>query len=89
MSKQAVFTPQAPRPVAPYSQAVRKANILALAGQGGFDTSTHEPVGPGVGEPTRQTPANLPPALGAAGATGGGSRGGRRIPGRSASDAHR
>lgn len=69
MTKEAVFTPKAPRPVASYSQAVRKANILVLAGQGGIDPSTNALVGPGIEEQTRQTLRNLQHLLEAAGAT--------------------
>lgn len=59
MSKEAVFTPNAPRPVASYSQAVRKANILVMPGQGGFDATTDKLVGPEVEEQTRRTLRNL------------------------------
>ena len=69
MSKQAVHTDKAPRPVAAYSQAVRQGNLLFLAGQGGFDATTNELVGDGIEEQTRQTLTNLSYVLEAAGAT--------------------
>ncbi len=69
MNKHAVFTAKAPRPVASYSQAVRAGNVLALAGQGGFDAGTGELVGPGIEEQTRQTLRNLQYVLEEAGAS--------------------
>jgi reactive intermediate/imine deaminase len=69
MTKQAVFTAKAPRPVASYSQAVRKGPVLSLAGQGGFDVATGELAGPGIEEQTRQTLRNLQFVLEAAGAS--------------------
>jgi 2-iminobutanoate/2-iminopropanoate deaminase len=69
MIKQAVTTAKAPRPVASYSQAVRKGNVLALAGQGGIDAGTGELVGPGVAEQTRQALQNLQYVLEEAGAS--------------------
>lgn len=68
-TKHAVVTEKAPQPVASYSQAVRKGNLLFLAGQGGFDATTGELVGPGVEEQTRQTLRNLQYVLEAAGAS--------------------
>lgn len=68
MSKQTFSTDKAPIPVAAYSQAVRKGNMLFLAGQGGFDATTGELVGEGIEEQTRQTLQNLGYVLEAANA---------------------
>ncbi len=68
MSKHAVSTTAAPAPVAAYSQAVRKGNILQLAGQVGVDPATGEVADGGVTGQTRQVFANLRAVLEAAGA---------------------
>ncbi|HEY1487338.1 MAG TPA: Rid family detoxifying hydrolase [Micromonosporaceae bacterium] len=68
MPKTAISTPDAPAPVASYSQAVRKGPILQVAGQGPVDPATGQFVGPGVGEQTRQVMHNIQSILSAAGA---------------------
>lgn len=69
MTKKAISTAKAPNPVASYSQAIRKGNVLVLAGQGGFEATSGNLVGPGVEEQTRQTLRNLGHVLEEAGAT--------------------
>lgn len=69
MPKIAISTPDAPAPVASYSQAVRKGPILQVAGQGPGDPATGEFVPGGVAEQTRQTLRNVQAILAAAGAT--------------------
>jgi len=68
MPKTAIVTPDAPPPAASYSQAVRKGNILQVAGQGPADPATGEYVPGGVAEQTRQTLTNVRAILRAAGA---------------------
>lgn len=68
MPKTAIVTSDAPRPAASYSQAVRKGNILQVAGQGPTDPATGAFVPGGVAEQTRQTLANVHAILHAAGA---------------------
>jgi 2-iminobutanoate/2-iminopropanoate deaminase len=68
MPKIAISTPDAPAPVASYSQAVRKGNVLQVAGQGPSDPKTGEFVEGGVAEQTRRTMANIQAILRAAGA---------------------
>jgi 2-iminobutanoate/2-iminopropanoate deaminase len=68
MPKIAISTPNAPAPVAAYSQAVRKGNILQVAGQGPTDPATGEYAGTSVAEQTRQTMLNIQAILHAAGA---------------------
>jgi 2-iminobutanoate/2-iminopropanoate deaminase len=67
MPKTAIVTSEAPAPVASYSQAVRKGNILQVAGQGPTDPATGQYAGPTVAEQTRQTLANVQAILRAAG----------------------
>jgi 2-iminobutanoate/2-iminopropanoate deaminase len=68
MPKTAITTPEAPAPVASYSQAVRAGNILQVAGQGPVDPSTGEFAGTSIGEQTRQVLANIRAILRAGGA---------------------
>ncbi len=68
MPKTAITTADAPAPVASYSQAVRKGNVLQVAGQGPTDPATGEYAGTTVAEQTRQTLRNLQAILHAAGA---------------------
>jgi reactive intermediate/imine deaminase len=62
-------TDQAPTPVAPYSQAVRIANVVAAAGQAGVDRATGTFVGDDVASQTTQTFKNIEAVLAAAGAS--------------------
>lgn len=68
MPKIEIRTDDAPKPVAKFSQAVRKGNILQVAGQVAFDPATGAVVGDTVAEQTKQTLANLAAVLEAAGA---------------------
>ncbi|PXY24755.1 reactive intermediate/imine deaminase [Prauserella sp. PE36] len=69
MTNGAISTDAAPKPVAAYSQAKRKGNILQLAGQVGIDPATGTVVPGGVAEQTRQVFANLEAVLAEAGAS--------------------
>ena len=69
MGKVAISTENAPAPVANFAQAVRKGNILQLAGQVAFEPGTNKIVGDTVGDQTRQTFKNLTAVLEAAGAS--------------------
>ena len=69
MPKTAVTTGDAPRPVAAYSQAVRKGNILQVAGQGPADPVTNEYVEGGIAEQTERVLTSLAAILAAAGAS--------------------
>lgn len=69
MKKQAITTDKAPTPVASYSQAVRRGNMIFLAGQGGLDAATGQLVGDRIEDQTRQTLRNLQYVLEAAGAS--------------------
>lgn len=67
-AKRAVVTPDAPKPVASYSQAVIKGGLLQVAGQGPVDPATGKFAGDTVAEQTRQTLRNVQAILRAAGA---------------------
>jgi 2-iminobutanoate/2-iminopropanoate deaminase len=69
MTKTAITTDKAPRPVASYSQAVRAGNLLQVAGQGPGDLTTGKLVGSTAAEQTEQTMQNLSAILEAAGAS--------------------
>jgi reactive intermediate/imine deaminase len=68
MPKTAIVTTDAPTPVAAYSQAVRKGNILQVAGQGPADPETNQFAGTTVAAQTRQVMRNIEAILRAAGA---------------------
>jgi 2-iminobutanoate/2-iminopropanoate deaminase len=54
-----VSTPNAPRAIGPYSQAVRANGLLFTAGQVGFDPGTGELVDGGITEQTERVLANI------------------------------
>ena len=54
-----VSTPNAPRAIGPYSQAVRVNGLLFTAGQVGFDPATGELVDGGITEQTERVLANI------------------------------
>ncbi|MEM3995626.1 MAG: RidA family protein [Pyrobaculum sp.] len=67
--KEVVFTEAAPKPIGPYSQAVRVGNLLFVAGQIPADPKTGEVVRGGIREQTRQVLENIKAVLEAAGYT--------------------
>ncbi|HEX6339500.1 Rid family detoxifying hydrolase [Umezawaea sp.] len=69
MPKIEIHTDSAPKPIAKFSQAVRKGNILQVAGQVAFDAETGAIVGDTVKEQTAQTLRNVATVLEAAGAS--------------------
>lgn len=69
MSKTAVSTENAPKPPAKFSQAVRKGNLLQVAGQVAFDPATGAIVGDDVAGQTRQTFKNIEAVLAEAGSS--------------------
>ncbi len=62
-------TESAPAPIAPYSQAVRIGNTIAVAGQAGVDPTNAKIVSPDVAAQTIQTFKNIEAILHAAAAT--------------------
>ncbi|HTP69245.1 MAG TPA: RidA family protein [Dongiaceae bacterium] len=65
--KDVVFTPRGPKPIGPYSQAVRANGFLFVSGQVGFDPQTGEFVGSDVRSQTERVLENLKAILEAAG----------------------
>jgi len=65
--KRPVDTDQAPRPIGPYSQAVRAGNLVFCAGQIGLEPATGQLVAGGVTVEARQALDNLAAVLKAAG----------------------
>ncbi|WP_033296092.1 RidA family protein [Amycolatopsis jejuensis] len=69
MGKTAITTANAPTPPAKFSQAVRKGNILQVAGQVAFDPATGAIVGDDIAGQTRQTFRNIEAVLAEAGSS--------------------
>jgi len=65
--KQVVKTDNAPKPVGPYSQAVRSGNLVFVAGQGCLNPKTGEKEAGSVQAETRQVLENVKAILEAAG----------------------
>jgi 2-iminobutanoate/2-iminopropanoate deaminase len=68
MRKQIIESAEAPKPIGPYSQAVRLGEFVFLSGQVGLDPKSGELVGGGVAGETRRAMENLGGVLRAAGA---------------------
>jgi 2-iminobutanoate/2-iminopropanoate deaminase len=66
MTKVIVQTDEAPKPAAGYSQAVKAAGFVFVAGQGPFDAQTGEVVGATIQEQTAQCLKNIAAILRAA-----------------------
>ncbi len=66
MAKQIIATDKAPRSPAAYSQAVKAAGLVFVAGQGPFDPVTNEVVGTTIQEQTAQCLRNVQAILNAA-----------------------
>ncbi|HEU5217607.1 MAG TPA: RidA family protein [Gemmatimonadales bacterium] len=62
-----VSTPDAPKAIGPYSQAVTYGDVIYTAGQIALDPATMEIVAEGIREQTEQVLANLEAVLKAAG----------------------
>jgi 2-iminobutanoate/2-iminopropanoate deaminase len=69
MPTRKIFTPNAPRPLGPYSQAIVTGNTVYVAGQGGFDPATMQLQNATFEEEVAQTLENIKAILAAAGAT--------------------
>ena len=69
MAKEVIHTDQAPRPPATYSQAVRAAGLIFVAGQGPYDPKTGVVVGTTIQQQTRQCLKNIEAILIAAGSS--------------------
>ncbi len=69
MAKQIISTDNAPKSLAGYSQAVKAAGLVFVAGQGPFDPTTGDVVGETIQEQTHQCLKNVQAILEAAGTT--------------------
>lgn len=69
MTKVIVGTDKAPKSLAAYSQAVKAAGLVFVAGMGPFDPVTDEVVGVTIQEQTRQCLRNVEAVLQAAGSS--------------------
>lgn len=69
MSRQIVFTPNAAKPPATYSQAVRAAGLLFVSGTAPHDPQTGALVGTTIQEQTRQCLKNIAAILESAGSS--------------------
>lgn len=67
--KEIIFTENAPKPIGPYSQAVKVGNLLFVAGQIPINPKTGEVVQGGIKEQTRQVLENIKAVVEAAGYT--------------------
>jgi len=67
--KDVVLTPHGPKPIGPYSQAIRANGFLFVSGQVGFEPRTGEFVGTDVRSQTERVLENLKAILEAAGVT--------------------
>jgi 2-iminobutanoate/2-iminopropanoate deaminase len=67
--KQVVRTEDAPKPVGPYSQAIKSGNLVFVAGQGALDPRTGEVQRQSIQTETKQVLENLKAILTAAGSS--------------------
>ena len=65
--RQAVASPDAPRPLGPYSPAIRAGNLLFISGQVPVDPATGAVVGADISAQTEQVMRNIGALLKAAG----------------------
>jgi 2-iminobutanoate/2-iminopropanoate deaminase len=69
MAKQIIYTDEAPRSLAGYSQAVKAGGLIFVSGQGPFDPRTGELIGTTIQEQTGQCLKNIAAILQAAGSS--------------------
>jgi len=67
MSKQIIFSEEAPAPIGPYSQAVKAGNTLYVSGQIPLDAASGELINENITEETHAVMKNLEAVLRAAG----------------------
>jgi 2-iminobutanoate/2-iminopropanoate deaminase len=69
MARKPVSSPNAPKAIGPYSQAIWTGNLLYCSGQTPIDPATGKLVDGGIGDQTQQAFNNLEAVLAAAGLT--------------------
>ena len=67
MSRTIIFSPHAPEPIGPYSQAVQAGNLLFISGQIAIDQGNGKFVNANIKDETRQVMKNIEHILSAAG----------------------
>ncbi|QOJ78058.1 RidA family protein [Infirmifilum lucidum] len=67
MSRKVIFTPRAPKPIGPYSQAVEAGGFVFVSGQIPLNPQTGEVVEGGIKEQTKQVLENIKAILEASG----------------------
>ena len=67
MAKNVIFSPTAPAPIGPYSQAIQAGNLLFVSGQIAIQQSSGKLVTGNIDEETHQVMKNLSDVLSAAG----------------------
>jgi 2-iminobutanoate/2-iminopropanoate deaminase len=67
--REVVSTPNAPKAIGPYSQAIKANGFIFISGQVAFDPATGEIISGGVQEQTEQVLKNLGAVLQAAGSS--------------------
>ena len=68
MNKQQIFTTKSPKPIGPYSQALRVGDFIFVSGQGPLDPETGKVIGDSIEEQTARVLDNIKEILNAAGA---------------------
>jgi 2-iminobutanoate/2-iminopropanoate deaminase len=67
MSKEVIYSPNAPEPIGPYSQAIKVGSMLFASGQIAIQKSTGKMITENITDETNQVMANLGDVLAAAG----------------------
>ncbi len=67
MSKEVIYSPAAPEPIGPYSQAIRSGNMVFVSGQIAIDRTTGNVISGDIAAETEQVMKNLASVLSAAG----------------------
>lgn len=67
--KEVIISEKAPKPIGPYSQAIKVGNMVFVSGQGPVDPKIGKIVSGGIREQTKQTFENIEAILNAAGLT--------------------
>jgi 2-iminobutanoate/2-iminopropanoate deaminase len=68
-TREAVSTPNAPKAIGPYSQAIKANGFVFISGQVAFDPATGSLISGGIQEQTEQVLKNLSAILAAAGSS--------------------
>jgi 2-iminobutanoate/2-iminopropanoate deaminase len=63
MSKEVVFSPSAPEPIGPYSQAIKVGNMLFMSGQIAIQKSSGQMITGNITDETQQVMKNLQDVL--------------------------